>query len=498
VRSKKISRKEIKVRHVQIILGPPGTGKTTSLLKIVENSLARGIQPERIAYLAFTRKAANEAQERAMEQFNFETSRFPYFRTLHSLAYKRLGLKRDDVMTDKHFVKIGKAMGIEFKGIYDEDLGIHSGYGLGDKCARVESLARVGLRDLETQYNYSNENDLSFHAVKQYHDSLSKYKRDNKLFDFTDMLEKFEEPLPIDICIIDEAQDLSSLQFRMAILASQNASEVYIAGDDDQAIFGWAGADVKKFLSLRGDKVILPQSFRVPRSVHRYANDIVSRIKNRYVKPWLPKLENGGVHYVSDDDNIDFSRSGTWLCMARSKYLLYRLKKVARQQGYGYIYNGRSSLDTDETRAIMAWETMRKKKQISLFDAENLAKFFLFKIKLRAKETYSLEDFGLPPEAIERDWMSVLRGIPPDEREYLRSCMRNGERFHNKPRITISTIHQSKGGEADNVVVLTDMGKLSWDALGTDEENRVWYVALTRTRENLFFIRPRGLRHFTL
>ena len=70
-------RKEIKVRHVQIILGPPGTGKTTSLLKIVENSLARGIEPERIAYLAFTRKAANEAQERAMEQFNFETSRFP-------------------------------------------------------------------------------------------------------------------------------------------------------------------------------------------------------------------------------------------------------------------------------------------------------------------------------------------------------------------------------------------------------------------------------------
>ena len=78
-------------------------------------------------------------------------------------------------MTDKHFVKIGKAMGVEFKGIYDEDLGIHSGYGLGDKCSRVESLARVGLRDLETQYNYSNENDLSFHAVKQYQLTLRSF-----------------------------------------------------------------------------------------------------------------------------------------------------------------------------------------------------------------------------------------------------------------------------------------------------------------------------------
>ena len=94
--------------------------------------------------------------------------------------------------------------------------------------------------------------------------------------------------------------------------------------------------------------------------------------------------------------------------------------------------------------------------------------------------------------------MEILKGIPPDEREYLRSCMRNGERFKDKPRITISTIHQSKGGEADNVVLLTDMGRLSWNSLGNDEENRVWYVALTRAKENLFLVRPRGLRYFNI
>jgi DNA helicase-2/ATP-dependent DNA helicase PcrA len=76
--------------------------------------------------------------------------------------------------------------------------------------------------------------------------------------------------------------------------------------------------------------------------------------------------------------------------------------------------------------------------------------------------------------------------------------MRNGEKFNDKPRITISTIHQSKGGEADNVVLVTDMGKLSWDNLGTDEENRVWYVALTRAKENLYLVQPRGLRYFSI
>ena len=492
-------RKEIKMRHVQIILGPPGTGKTTTLLNIVDNALKRGVAPERIAYLAFTRKAASEAQERAMVQFGFDADRFPYFRTLHSLAFKTLGLQRDEVMTDNHYRKLGKAIGVEFKGIYDENLGIHTGDGLGDKCSRVESLARVGIRSMEDQFHLSNQNDLTLHAVKQYNNSLTTYKKRNGLLDFTDMLEQYQTSLPIDICIVDEAQDLSSLQYRMAILASSQASEVYIAGDDDQAIFGWAGADVNKFLSLKGDKRILPQSFRVPRSVHALAFDVVSRIKNRYVKPLQPRLEKGTVNYISDDEGIDFGADkGTWLCMSRSKYLLYRIKRVVRQQGYAYTYNGQSSLDTDETKAITSWEKIRKGKELNRPEAKNLIGFFNFNIKLEKKDTYRIDDLGLPEEARAKDWMAILKGLPPDEREYLRSCMRNGEKFTDKPRITISTIHQSKGGEADNVVLITDMGKLSWDNLGSDEENRVWYVALTRAKENLYLVQPRGLRYFSI
>jgi DNA helicase-2/ATP-dependent DNA helicase PcrA len=284
----------------------------------------------------------------------------------------------------------------------------------------------------------------------------------------------------------------------MAIVASQEASEVYIAGDDDQAIFGWAGADVAKFLSLKGDKRILPQSFRIPRSVHRLANDVVSRIKNRYVKPWQPRLELGNVNYVPEDSNIDFSREGSWLCMARSKYLLNRFQRAVRQQGYAYYYNGKSSLDTDETLAITSWEKLRKGREVSMHEAKNLTGFFNFKIKLEKQDTYKVNDLGLPENAVNQDWMTILKGLPPDEREYLRSCLRNGEKFSDKPRITIATIHQSKGGEADNVALLTDIGKLSWENLGTDEENRVWYVALTRAKENLYLVRPRGLKHFSI
>ena len=70
--------------------------------------------------------------------------------------------------------------------------------------------------------------------------------------------------------------------------------------------------------------------------------------------------------------------------------------------------------------------------------------------------------------------------------------------FKMNHKITITTIHQSKGGEADNVVLLTDMGRKSWESLGKDEENRVWYVAVTRTRNTLYIVRPRGLRYFDI
>ena len=72
-----------------IIFGPPGTGKTTHLLRIVEKELKENnVPPDRIAYLAFTNQAADEAKDRAIEQLNYGAKDFMNFRNLHSLAYR--------------------------------------------------------------------------------------------------------------------------------------------------------------------------------------------------------------------------------------------------------------------------------------------------------------------------------------------------------------------------------------------------------------------------
>ena len=85
-----------------IVLGPPGTGKTTTLLNLLEDYLKK-TNPNRIGYFAFTQKAANEARERAMDRFNLSEDDLPYFRTLHSLAFRVLGLRKENVMQRRHY-----------------------------------------------------------------------------------------------------------------------------------------------------------------------------------------------------------------------------------------------------------------------------------------------------------------------------------------------------------------------------------------------------------
>ena len=69
----------------------------------------------------------------------------------------------------------------------------------------------------------------------------------------------------------------------------------------------------------------------------------------------------------------------------------------------------------------------------------------------------------------------------------------NGEQLNKEPRIELSTIHAAKGGESQNVVLLTDLTKTTLDGYekNPDDENRLFYVGATRTKENLHIIEPK-------
>ena len=97
------------------IFGPQGTGKTTTLLNHVKNFiLNEKIDPKKIGYFAFTKKAAEEAIDRTLDLYpKYNQKDLKYFRTLHSLAFTELGMKKSNVMQDEHYEDIGRKLGIE-------------------------------------------------------------------------------------------------------------------------------------------------------------------------------------------------------------------------------------------------------------------------------------------------------------------------------------------------------------------------------------------------
>ena len=81
----------------KLILGPPGCGKTYTLIQRIRKALEDGVRPEEIAFVSFTRKAIQEAVERVLDEFGMDIKQLAYFRTLHSIAFRTLGLSRGSV-----------------------------------------------------------------------------------------------------------------------------------------------------------------------------------------------------------------------------------------------------------------------------------------------------------------------------------------------------------------------------------------------------------------
>ena len=91
-------------------------------------------------------------------------------------------------------------------------------------------------------------------------------------------------------------------------------------------------------------------------------------------------------------------------------------------------------------------------------------------------------------------WSEAMDRIADKDRAYITALLRRGEKFNGVPRITVSTIHGSKGGEADNVVLFTDLSPAadSTMRIARDDVHRIFYVGVTRTRQNLYLVEPEG------
>lgn len=488
---------------IKKIFGPPGTGKTTFLLNTVQQELENGTSSRRIGYLAFTRKAATEAKERAISKFpDLDGEQdFPWFRTLHSLAYRSLGVVTSSMMKPEHYREFAKEAGLELSvETGDEEYMVKADHPILNEI----NIARIRGEDLRVHYNRS-QMDIGWWHFEYVERAYRQYKEARGLLDFTDLLENaIEQPelLPaFEVLIVDEAQDLSRLQWWLVKALIKKAERVFIAGDDDQAVYTWAGADVDTFLNHEGEILVLDQSYRVPSRIHELADRVVHRVRRRQPKTWKPRSTEGEVKYYPNYEYVDVAE-GDWLLLASTNYMLNNLHMWLKSQGLLFERHGHRSIPENVLTAVLGWEGLRKGKEMPFAVIQQVYKYLGREFVARGhKSLQGVEQEGVYTlESLQREhglltddvWHKVLTKISEDKRSYIVALLRRGTRLQSRPSIKLSTIHGAKGGEADHVMVLMDLSsKFAREyERNADDINRLLYVALTRAKQSLHLVLP--------
>jgi len=186
--------------------------------------------------------------------------------------------------------------------------------------------------------------------------------------------------------------------------------------------------------------------------------------------------------------------------ITRTRHMLEDVEEEMKERGWYFENRFKKLPEKDAAEAAAEWEAGRKGQPLNYKQIERIYSFMSSnhaeKIKLKGMTKEGLhdisalkKDYGLKTDTV---WYKAFDDLGFRRKNYIRSMRRNGENLKNKPRIQLSTIHSVKGGERNNVVLLTDLTHNTNKSYlkNPDDETRLFYVGATRTKENLHIIRP--------
>ena len=462
------------------------THNTRRLIEEVSKELETR-RPEELAFVTFTRKGAEEGLRRVCSKLMFEPEDLPYFRTLHSLTFHALNLKGTQMFGRLDQRKFNKEFGYNVNRC-EVDTG---------KVAATTDSLYLDFYDMERSGALTSKQLAEADIEKAYYNQIVQnyeaYKAREEKVDFFDCLIKYVEngeALPVKVAMIDEAQDITALQWKVIDKAFKKAEKIIIAGDDKQSIYAYSGARPDFLIQLSKQFPVehLSKSYRIPYSVYKLSVAITNFIGEKTEQKAEPRMENGegmimqlnGLERILnflDESCIKNDPDKTaWYILARNNCFLEEPKKVLEEALIPYW--------TAEG-FFMGGEIMKRLKDYENFKMEGYRDP---KKKEDFQRKFGIEDFTQPFTETNlftegRKWVYASYIEKYGLKKLEEMCKWN-------PQVLVSTIHHVKGGEAKNVAIMLDTTRKTKGNVfeNIDEELRILYVGVTRAKENLFLI----------
>lgn len=311
------------VEHVGgplIVLAGPGTGKTRVIVERVAHMIERrGIAPERIAALTFTNKAAGELRDRLATIVGGSNADAVFAGTFHSFGFMLLrrfadlaGLAHEPklldssqqrrmlraLITDHHLFRRALVSGMN--AVLEESMGIISAFrnaGLQPQLAQDRLNAALGDASLEdgprAELERMRDHVTLFGAFDRTCEQQGVLTVDDLITRPVQLLRNFESVRAIcrhDYAhlVIDEFQDLNRSQIELlSALCGEGEPDLCVVGDDDQAIYGFRGADqfaFKHFAALwpSAEQIVLSENWRSGSAVVEVANAVIGESESRF------------------------------------------------------------------------------------------------------------------------------------------------------------------------------------------------------------------------
>lgn len=296
---------ELATDHINgpaLILAVPGAGKTTVLIhRTVNLILNHKIRPDRILSITFSKASARDMSRRFNEDFK-EISSIPIsFSTIHSFCFyiiREYAYRNNIKFT---LIEGNKSPVNKFNLIKQIYLNINKSYITEEKLESLINAIGYIKNMMISVEEFEKDKKPSIDGLKDIFSQYEKYKRENNLIDFDDMLsitldilnrdkyilQKYRDKY--DYIQLDEGQDTSKIQMEILKKLASPKNNFFVVADDDQSIYGFRGSDPKGLLNFKeifpnGKIFFMEKNYRSSKNIVSVCNKFIRYNTLRYNK----------------------------------------------------------------------------------------------------------------------------------------------------------------------------------------------------------------------